>query len=419
VTGARRPAPVQERVDADLRALAALVDDRQPGWTRAALTEPDREARNWALEQLRAAGLVAELDAAGNVIGRLPGSDPSAGAILTGSHTDTVPGGGRFDGMVGFVGALEVARALREAGRTLRHDLVVIDFFGEEPNDFGLSCVGSRALTGQLAAEHLALRDRDGRSYAQALAASGIDPDGIDTARLGPGIDARAFIELHIEQGPVLEQQGSQLGLVTTITGVARFRALFQGRRDHAGTTPMAARQDAGCAAAGTVLAVERIASSAETGRGTIGSVTFTPDAVNVVTERAEVFGELRSPDAQWLRQARSALLDAVGAEAGARGVQLDLEWLPGKAPTAMSPSLVDLCDEAVADLGYRYSRMYSGAEHDAAVMASVCPTVMLFVPSRDGRSHCPQEWTDSDDVVAGIDVLAESILRMDQRLGG
>jgi len=415
----RPPRPVQERVDGDLQALAALVDDRQPGWTRTALSEPDRQARQWALEQLRAAGLSARIDAAGNVIGRLPGSDPSAGSIITGSHTDTVSGGGRFDGMVGFVGALEVARALREADRVLRHDLLVIDFMGEEPNEFGLSCVGSRALTGQLTGEHLTLLDRDGRSYAQALGAAGIDPAELGKARLGPGAGARAFVELHIEQGPVLEQQGSQIGLVSAITGVARFRALFQGRRDHAGTTPMAVRQDAGCAAAGTVLAVERIASSAETGRGTVGSVTFTPDAVNVVTERAELLGELRSPDALWLDEARSALLEAAGAEAGRRGVRLDLEWLPGKAPTPMSPSLVDLCDEVVADLGYRYSRMYSGAEHDAAVMASLCPTVMLFVPSRGGRSHCPQEWTDSDDVLAGVQVLAETILRMDTQLGG
>ncbi len=414
MTAVRPVAPLPERVEADLSALAAMVDDGQPGWTRIALSEPDLAARHWSATQLREAGLETSIDAAGNVIGRLPGSDPGAGAIVTGSHTDTVPGGGRFDGMVGFVAALEVVRALREADRVLGHDLVVVDFFGEEPNEVGLSCVGSRALTGQLTADQLALTDHEGRTFADLLAAGGLDPAALLSARLDPRLRARAFVELHIEQGPVLEQQGSQIGLVTTITGISRFRALFRGRRDHAGTTSMASRQDAGCAAAGTVLAVERIASGHQTGRGTVGSVTFTPSAVNVVSERAEVFGELRSPEADWLDQARSALLEAAGEEAGRRGVQVDLEWLPGKAPTPMATSLLDLCDEVVSGLGYRYSRMYSGAEHDAAVMASLCPTVMLFVPSRDGRSHCPQEWTDGDDVMAGVHVLAESILRID-----
>ncbi|MFC8511789.1 Zn-dependent hydrolase [Streptomyces sp. NPDC057257] len=409
----RDPVPLQERVDDDLDELSKIVDDSQPGWTRTALSEQDTAGRHWALRRMRDAGLEAHIDAVGNVIGRWAGRDPAAGAIITGSHTDTVPGGGRFDGNVGLVGALEAVRALREADRRLDHDLVVIDFFGEEPNDFGLSCVGSRAITGDLTGEHLALTDDTGTRYADALAAAGIDPAGLDKARWDPS-RVRAFLELHIEQGPVMEQQGTQIGLVSTITGTARFRALFHGRRDHSGTMPMHLRQDAGCAAAGTVLAVERIAGEQEHGRGTIGSVTFTPDAVNVVTERAEIFGELRSPERDWLQYARTALLEAAGTEAATRGVTLDFEWLPGKAPAAMSPTLLDICADVVGGLGYRHSRMYSGAEHDAAVMAAFCPTAMLFVPSHAGRSHCPEEWTDSADVLAGVHALTETITRVD-----
>ena len=176
----------------------------------------------------------------------------------------------------------------------------------------------------------------------------------------------------------------------------------------------MASRQDAGCAAAGAVLAVERIASAHEHGRGTIGSVTFTPEAVNIVSERAEVFGELRSPEREWLEYAREALLEAAGVEASRRGVTLDFSWLPSKEPADMSPALLDVCTDVVAGLGYRHSRMYSGAEHDAAIMAQFCPTAMIFVPSHDGRSHCPEEWTDSDDIVAGVHALTESIIRAD-----
>ncbi|MFC9223810.1 M20 family metallo-hydrolase [Streptomyces hygroscopicus] len=413
MTMVRDAVPLRERIDTDMKELAEIVDGSQPGWTRTALSEADTAGRRWALRRMRAAGLEAHIDPAGNVIGRLPGRDPAAGAILTGSHTDTVAGGGRFDGNVGFVGALEAVRALREADRRLDHDLVVVNFFSEEPNDFGLSCVGSRALTGQLTQEHLALTDDRGNRYADALTVGGIDPAEMTRARLDAAT-VRAFLELHIEQGPVLEEQGAQIGLVSTITGLARFRALFHGRRDHAGTMPMASRQDAGCAAAGTVLAVERIASAHEHGRGTIGSVTFTPEAVNIVSDRAEVFGELRSPEREWLEYAQKALLGAAGDEASRRGVTLDFSWLPSKEPADMSPALLDVCTDVVAGLGYSHSRMYSGAEHDAAIMAQFCPTAMIFVPSHDGRSHCPEEWTDSDDILAGVHALTESITRVD-----
>ncbi|WP_460854612.1 M20 family metallo-hydrolase [Nocardiopsis coralliicola] len=407
------PAPSRERLDAELGELSAITDDALPGWSRIALTEADRAGRQWALDAMRAAGLDASIDPAGNVVGVLEGRDPSAGAIVTGSHTDTVPGGGRFDGTVGFIGALEAVRALRESGRRLHHDLIVVDFFSEEPNAFGLSCVGSRALTGQLTGGHLALTDEHGTRFGDALAAAGMDPSAMAAHRLAPS-RVRAFVELHIEQGPVLEQQDVQIGLVSTITGIARFRALFGGRRDHAGTMPMADRRDAGCAAAGTVLAVERIASGAGHGRGTVGAVTFTPEAVNVVTERAEVHGELRSPERDWLEQARTALAHAAGTEADQRGVTLDFEWLPSKEPAAMASGVLRASTGAVEELGYRHSRMYSGAEHDAAIMSALCPTGMIFVPSHQGRSHCPEEWTDSTDIYAGVHTLLATLLRLD-----
>jgi beta-ureidopropionase / N-carbamoyl-L-amino-acid hydrolase len=411
---ARDPEVLPDRVGSDLRALADIVEPDLPGWTRTALGPVDLEGRELVRRWMADAGLEATLDGAGNVVGRLRGTGTGGRSIMVGSHTDTVVGGGRFDGMVGVVGALEAVRALREAGVRLHHDLLVVDFFNEEPNEFGLSCVGSRAMVGELTGDHLSLQDDHGRTLAEALAAVGTDPASLLAARRDlSGVDA--FVELHIEQGPYLEQQGSQIGLVESITGISRFRALFQGRADHAGTTPMDVRRDAGCAAAGTVLAVERIGGEGRQSKGTSGQVTFTPAATNVVTAHAEFRGEFRGPEAEWLRHAEEQLRAAAEEEGRSRGVEVEVDWLPLQEPAPMAGSVVSTLAGVVDQLGYSCSRLFSGAEHDAAVIARHVPTGMLFVPSRDGRSHCPEEWTDLDDVAAGVTALTSALQALDR----
>ncbi|GAA2093789.1 Zn-dependent hydrolase [Brevibacterium salitolerans] len=404
-----------EQLLADLEALSGLVDDSLPGWTRSALTELDVEGRHWVLARMKDAGLDARIDAAGNVIGVLKGDGSARGRIMTGSHTDTVLSGGRFDGNVGVASALEVVRTLRASGITLAHDLVVIDFFNEEVNPYGLSCVGSRALTGGLTAAHLRAQNQEGVAFGEALAVARVDPNRLNEAVMDLS-DVIAYVELHVEQGPNLEAQGTQIGLVTDITGVAPFRSIFKGRQDHAGTTPMNIRRDAGCAAAGTVLAVEAIASEHETSRGTSGSITFTPDAVNVVNEAAEVWGEFRSPDAEWITHARERLLEAAHAEGAKRGVEVELEWLASEEPVPMSEPLTAITTQVVSDMGLSHTRMYSGAGHDAAFMALQVPTAMIFVPSHDGRSHCPDEFTESADILAGAEVLLNTIVEISGR---
>lgn len=406
--------PQALRLQADLDSVSALTDQSVPGWSRTALSPWDRDARVWAERQLRGLGLATWVDAAGNVLGRWPGTDPTLPALMTGSHLDTVEGGGRFDGMTGFVGGVETVRVLQESDVRLRHDLIVASFFNEEPNRFGLSCIGSRAMTGQLTTEHLRLVDAQGDTFGAALAGCGLDVDNLGSARLTPD-QVGLFLELHIEQGPNLEEQGSQIGLVTSITGVSRFRALFHGRRGHAGTIPMNRRADAGCAAAGTVLAVEQIGSSHDHSRGTTGYVSFTPEAVNVVSDLAEVRGELRSPFDEWLEEAQSQLMDRAHEEGARRSVEVELEWLSHEHPTQMSDEVLVLLDGVVRGLGYRHSRLYSGAEHDAALMAALCPTGMVFVPSLGGLSHCPEEWTDIEDVTAGVHVLAQGLVAADR----
>lgn len=409
--------PVSERLAGDLEELAEMTDSSMPGHTRTAFSELDVDARNWVFAKMKRAGLEVHLDSAGNVIGRLPGRRPELGAIATGSHTDTVPSGGRFDGNVGVVGALEAVRLLRENDVVLDHDLLVIDFFNEEPNQWGTSCLGSRALTGTLPRDYFERLDDSGERLADALSRSRVDASAmLDAAKFTQNVSLKAFIELHIEQGPVLERIGSQIGVVTTITGVTRFEALLRGRQDHAGTASMMDRRDAGCTAAGIVLAIEEIASGNERGRGTTGHVTFTPDAVNVVSEQAALTGEFRSPDGEWLRYAQEQLRVAANREGEKRGVDVDIEWLPTQAPVAMASPLLDIVEASVQELGLTGSKLYSGAEHDAAVMSLIAPTAMIFIPSADGRSHCPEEWSDIADITAGTATLAKALVEIDRR---
>lgn len=409
--------PYLDRVESELKELADMVDADQPGWTRQAMTETDLAGRQWALKRMREVGLDAHIDEAGNVIGVLKGRRGGR-QLMTGSHTDTVEAGGRFDGMIGVVGALEAVRLLKETGQQLDHDLVVVDFFNEEPNRFGLSCVGSRAMTGTLNPQAFGVTDETGTSFAQSLQIAGIEAEAMHRSRWDFS-RTDAFVELHIEQGPRLEEMGTEIGMVTSITGVSRFRALFTGRRDHAGTTGMEARVDAGCAAAGTVLAVERIAEQGNSelpgSKGTSGGVRFTPEAINVVTELAEIRGEFRSPQGSWLREAEEQLSSAAAQEAARRGVDVEVAWLPTQDPRPMNDQVVAHCRDAVDQLGLSRAELFSGAEHDAAVIADHVPTAMLFVPSHKGRSHCPEEWTDLGDIQKGIAALTESLIRLDR----
>lgn len=407
-----QPQVEPDRVRGGLEALAGLVEPDQPGWTRTALGPVDREGRELVRRWMTDAGLETWMDGAGNVFGRLRGTGRGR-TLMVGSHTDTVVGGGRFDGIVGVVGALEAVRALQEADRRLEHDVVVVDFFHEEPDEFGLSCVGSRAMVGELGAAHLALQDEHGRTLADALTAVGADPGALLDARYDFA-DVDAFVELHIEQGPHLEEHGSQIGLVESITGISRFHALFTGRPDHGGTAPMDVRRDAGCAAAGTVLAVERIAGEGLQTKGTSGQIRFTPEAINVVTAQAEIRGEFRGPEAEWLRHAQDALTAAAQAESERRRVGVEVDWLPLQEPVSLADSITSTLADVVDGLGLSTSRLFSGAEHDAAIIARAVPAGMLFVPSHDGRSHCPDEWTDLDDITAGVTALTHALLALD-----
>ncbi|WP_280396342.1 M20 family metallo-hydrolase [Nocardia brasiliensis] len=403
-----------ERFAADVAALAGITDDSLPGFTRIALSELYRDGRAWLASRMRDAGLVTDVDAAGNLVGTLAGRH-SGPAVVTGSHIDTVREGGRYDGIVGVLGALEAVRALREAGIRLEHPLKVIAFFGEEANEFGLAHFGSRAIGGTLRPEHLALTNFKGERLADALSArAGIDPEVCLRARWNPD-EMVAYVELHIEQGPLLEQHGRSVGLVTGIAGAQRFVASIHGRPDHSGNTPMARRRDALCAAAELALSVEEYAWDHPGGVATVGAITVTPGQSNVVPGTAELIGDMRSLDSAWLTERQRDIDSAAGDLGRRRGVDVSIAWPSVTDPTLFTEPVQRVIGSVLRAGGHDPLPITSGAGHDAQEMAMLGPAGMIFVPSHDGRSHCPEEHTDLADLVIGVQALAETLVAFDR----
>lgn len=411
------PAADAGRLAADLADLAGFAEGATPGWTRRVFSEAYRASRDWVAARMAEAGLETHVDAAGNVVGRLPGRDSGLPPLLTGSHTDTVHGGGRFDGIVGVLGAIEAVRALRASGRTLERDLIVVDWLGEEANSFGVSCLGSRAVTGQLRPEHLDRVDESGARLGDALAGFGLDPDAALRPAWAPA-RVHGYVELHVEQGPLLERAGRPIGVVTAIAGIDRLLVTFGGRADHAGTMPMAGRHDALVAAAEAILTVEREGCGAPVhGVTTTGRIESAPGALNVVPDQARIWAELRSIDPTWLTGARRRVVDRIAADADTRGVSTLVEWLTDQDPVPCATSVQDTIAAASDGLGLAWEAVPSGAGHDAAHLARLGPMGMIFVPSVGGRSHVPEEESRPEDVAAGVDVLVGTLTRLDAQV--
>lgn len=404
-----------ERMAADLAALAEMTRRDEPGFTRLAYSEEDRQARAWLREKMAAAGLTVRLDPAANVIGRRAG-ESEGGVLVVGSHIDTVPNGGRFDGIAGVVAGLEIARVLREAGRPLRHALEVIAFTNEEPNAFGISTVGSRAMAGKLsAARARELRDPGGRTLAEAIDFLGGDAVRLDEARRLHGAIAH-YLELHIEQGPVLDGERIAVGVVTGIAAPTRLRVRVDGRPDHAGTTPMGMRKDALAGAAEIVLALERIATDVGDSVGTTGCLVNQPNHANVVPGHVEMMLEFRSIFPERIAVVRAGLLEAMREIARRRGLEVSWEFMMEERPLQIPPETVELAATVCEELEIAFRKLPSGASHDANHIAEIAPVGMLFVPSVGGRSHCPEEFTDTADIAVGTRALLGLLLRLDAR---
>jgi len=396
-----------------LMQLAELTEPERP-WTRRAFTPLHAQGRKWLEARMRELGLTCAIDAAGNLIGRRAGKSGS-GSIMIGSHSDTVAGGGRFDGIAGVIAGLEVAAALRDAGITLHHDLEIVDFLAEEPNDFGLSCIGSRGMAGALDDQMLERTNPQGVHLREGLASVGAHPPHV-TPRRG---DIAAFFELHIEQGPVLEDEGLDIGIVTHIVGIRRLALTFHGQAAHAGTTPLPLRQDALLGGARFITALRQVLEAERVSKpfviATVGELRIAPNAANVIPGQAQLTVDLRSDSlaalSAWTERVRALALDA----AAAARVQLsEFRVLSSSEPAACAPPLSGCLRSAAAALGLTQRDIVSGAGHDAAFLARVAPAAMVFVPSRAGLSHSAEEWTEPRELAQGIATLLHAVCLFD-----
>ncbi len=389
---------------ADLEAAGLIGADERGGVSRFAWSPELARANDWLAERLAALGLEVELDAAGNLLGRWQAGEGTA--VLVGSHLDTVPNGGRYDGALGVLAALDVVRRLRAEGIEPRRPLWVVSFNDEEGARFQTGMLGSRAFCADCD-----LEDWSRRGVAEAMAQAGFEFDALAAAgRVG---EAGAFLELHIEQGPVLERAGADLGVVTGITGILGFRARFLGEANHAGTTPMELRRDALAGAARAVLALRDEARGRGDLTANVGVISAEPGGFNVVPGAAELTIDVRSPAAgtfAGLEPLVRGLLERIAAD---EGLGLELRETHRKEPVALDPELRKLLEESAHEEGASTLRLPSGAGHDAMILAGHVPAAMLFVPSRGGLSHSPDEYSAPAHCELGARVLARAVRRL------
>lgn len=404
-----------KRLEERVHKLAELTES--PPYTRRAFTDMYVQGRRWLAEEFRRAGLDVFVDEGGNLIGRLTGDEPHLPPVAMGSHTDTVVGGGRFDGILGVLSALEVVQTAREQGLHFRHTIEVIDFLSEEPSDYGVSCVGSRAMVGALTPDMLDAVNPAGETLRDGIRRMGGRPEALSRPLRSRG-DVAAFLELHIEQGRVLEDAGIDIGIVTGIVGIHRFDVRIKGRADHAGTTPMRLRHDALVGASHLVTTTDELARTwPRPIVATVGRLHVSPNASNVVPETVELTLEVRSGDTREMQLFARRLFETVDESMTALGLELHYEPVTDSSPVACSALIQETFRAACARSGYSSLDMPSGAGHDASYMAHLGPVGMLFIPCRDGRSHSADEWADPGHMAAGTEVLYQSLLELDRSL--
>jgi len=405
-----------ERLHEDMETLATFGRNAEGGIERPSFSEADSGARAWLVEGCRQAGFGVREDGIGNLFIRLDPEDDQAAhrlPVWTGSHIDAVPNGGRFDGAAGVVAAVEAARCLREQRVPLTRPVEVVVWSDEEGCYQGL--LGSGALVDGLSAGDLdRIVGREGQSLRTALEDSGRDPDAALTVRQQQPV-AHSYLELHIEQGNRLEDAGADVGVVTGIVGLVHGQAVFTGRADHAGTTAMDRRRDAARSAAAFVLGLPRL--PAELGRTdavvTCGDIRVAPGADNIVPSEAVCRLDFRDPESDGLESLRAAVVAAGQRSAAEHDTTVDFQWAHLADPVFMDADLQQLVSAVSDRLGLQAMPLPSRAGHDAQKIAMVAPTAMVFVPSKDGRSHCPEEYTAPEQLARGADVLVNVLAEL------
>jgi N-carbamoyl-L-amino-acid hydrolase len=401
----------RDRLSAEIEELASISDAPAPAVTRIVFTPTDLKARAWLVSRCEIAGLKVRQDAIGNIFARWTGSESKAPAVGTGSHIDAIPNAGKYDGVVGVLGGLEAIRSLQVSGFHPKHSIELLVFTSEEPTRFGIGCLGSRLLSGTLsidAAKRLA--DKEGNSLEDVRRTAGCN-GRFEEVKLPSGY-YKAFVELHIEQGPLLEQQKFPLGIVNSIAAPASLRISIEGAGGHAGGVLMSGRRDALCAAAELILAIENAArsSGAVDTVATVGICEVFPGAVNSIPSRVHLSVDIRDTNLE-RRDAVMRMIAGVGqAIAGRRHVEIHEEVLNSDAPAQCAPAIVEALSASCKKHQLDFVPMVSRAYHDSLFMSRVAPVAMLFIPCRNGYSHRPDEYASPEDIRRGVLVLAETL---------
>ncbi|MDY0212524.1 MAG: M20 family metallo-hydrolase [Desulfuromonadaceae bacterium] len=391
----------------DFNSIAQCGILANGGLTRLALSPPDQEARAYLIKIMREEGLKVHIDAAGNIHGLLEGRNPELAAVAIGSHLDSVPQGGHYDGVIGVLAGIEVARRLKSADLHPLRSLKIVNFSAEESSRFGVATLGSKAITGKITTEELKqITDNEGTSFYTALQQSGCDIDALTHEVIGKD-DIYAFLELHIEQGGILERKNIDIGLVTAIAAPSRFDLTLTGRSDHSGNTPMHMRRDALAGAAEVVLAVEDIAcNSGVSGVGTVGVLKVEPGAMNVVPGRVHLQIDIRDTSMEAKNHAVAELQRRIELIAQKRNLGISIKMLCNDEPITLDSTLRKRIQHLACTMNITTMEMISGAGHDAMHFAAIAPTALLFIPSIEGISHNINEQSSFEAIAKGIELL-------------
>ncbi len=400
-----------ERLWRRISDLGEIGKQRGGGVTRLSLTAEERAAKDLVASYMEEAGLSVYEDAVGNLFGRREGRDPGSPTVLVGSHVDSVYNGGNFDGPLGVLAGIEVLQTMGERGMETEHPIEVVAFTDEEGARFSFGMIGSRALAGKLGAEDLEnYVDRGGVSVAEAMLACGLDPEKIGDAARSEG-SIKAYVELHIEQGRVLESEDLPVGVVTGIAGAVWLRFILDGETGHAGATPMNLRRDALAAAAEIMGLIEAEAAKTGTTVGTVGQLDLEPGGINIIPGKVRFSLDLRDIDEGVRDGVEARIMEGAEEVCRRRGVELEVETLQRLAPAPCSDLVRGAAERACRRLGIRVHALPSGAGHDGMQLANLYPMGMIFVRSRDGVSHNPDEWSSKEDCAAGAEVLFRTVL--------
>ncbi|WP_303721790.1 M20 family metallo-hydrolase [Malonomonas rubra] len=404
----------RDRLEKDFAELAQFGSLENGGFTRVAYSLEDLAARGWLQEKMEDAGLQVVVDAVGNIRGQRPGQEDLP-PVMLGSHLDTVPEGGNYDGSVGILAALEIIRVLNDREQVTKRPIEVVNFSAEESSRFGVATIGSKALTGKLDLKTLkSLTDSDGFTLYDTLRESGYHPENIQYSSLSRE-NVHAFLELHIEQGPVLEEKECPIGLVSSIAAPTRFNVVISGRSDHSGNTPMAMRKDALVGASELVLGVENIATEAA-GKDTVATVGYlkvSPGVMNVVPGRVELGIDIRDISCSDKNKAVKAVTELMTQIAAKRGLDISWKKLCDDTPVELSKRIMTSLETVAKQNNMSFIKMPSGAGHDAMNMASITDVGMIFVPSVGGVSHNIKEYSRMEDICIGAKLLLDATVRL------